>query len=161
MTYFKLLLVTGLFLGASLLTIAAETEQCAFFSAEVQTKVEKWVRRGDTVLQFCQPCGDLSPRRIQVRNFSFNDEGILGRLKINGTTANYGFDLAYVYVLVREESLRSITSRRVESVYENLALLSGCPVKEVSAKLSVFVEDADSLTPKFETILSAVIQATN
>ena len=74
------------------------------------------MKKRKTVYSFCQPCGQESPEKIVVKSVDFNEEGFLGTLKINGKTAEFGHDLAYLYVKAKNGN----------NLYENLALRVNC-----------------------------------
>jgi hypothetical protein len=109
------------FLLTSVLALAAAgpalADQCAINSSPVTARAVALVKKGATVLEYCEPCGDKAPgapytvTTVDVRG---------GEVYINGK----GIDLAYLYVQTQPDEL------------ENVGIATQCGAARVSSRIS-------------------------
>ena len=115
-------------LSLSLLPSFVWADQCAYTSKAEAVKSATYVSVGQTIVHFCEPCGDkhfAKAKPEEVRNTelaridpaSSHLDQTYWELRLNGK----GVDLAYIYV------------KRSNARYMNLAKLAGCPASDVSA----------------------------
>ena len=77
------------------------------------------------VIEFCEPCGDKAPgTRSRENRRGPRCRAAATRVVVNG----HAVDLAYMYV------------KTVDTQYENLAQLAGCPATGVSPSLAIAAE---------------------
>ncbi len=114
-------------LSLSLLPSLVFADQCAYISKAEAIKAATYVSVGQTIVHFCEPCGDKPFNNAQATKVRSTElvridpaesqlEKPYWELRLNG----HGVDLAYIYV------------KRSPQRYMNLAKLAGCPVSGVS-----------------------------
>ncbi|MEO8703789.1 MAG: hypothetical protein ABI867_27310 [Kofleriaceae bacterium] len=108
-----LLLVTAF---TALGTTAARADQCAINDGPIAAKAAALVKKGATVLEFCEPCNDRSPGTAYTVTTS-DIRG--GELYVNGK----GIDLAYLYLQTRPDE------------FENVGRLTRCGATRVSESI--------------------------
>jgi hypothetical protein len=103
-----------LMLGTLLASAApARADQCARNPGSIADQAAALVKPGATVVEYCEPCGDLAPgkpytvQNVVVRN---------GELIVNGA----GIDLAYLFLQTRPDEL------------VNVGVRTGCGASNVS-----------------------------
>lgn len=120
----KTLLVAAVLLAPA----AAHADQCQLLDDAVADRVRTVLAKPMRVAELCEPCGEkvpglpFLPRSVDV---------VGNELVLDGTPR----DLAYTYV------------KTAANKFENLAMLVGCPVEDVSPSLRV-----DAETPNGELI---------
>lgn len=98
-------------------THVAHADQCAINSKSVADSAAALVKKGATVLEYCEPCRDAAPGKpyvvqtVAVKN---------GELYINGATV----DLAYLFLKTGPDE------------FKNVGLLAGCDASDVSEKIT-------------------------
>jgi hypothetical protein len=110
---------TSLILGALIATTAsaAHADQCATSPRSVADKAAELVKKGATVLEFCEPCRDAAPGKpYVVQSVAAKD----GKLFVNGRDV----DLAYLFVKTGPDELK------------NVGLLAQCGASDVSEKIT-------------------------
>lgn len=102
----------------SLTSIEAMADQCAYITKDQARDAAKLLKIGDTITEYCEPCGDSARRTIEVTSIGYAPVGYENwyELQVNGK----GVDLAYTFLR---------TSSVVDS---NLSFLVGCPAQGVS-----------------------------
>lgn len=100
-------------------------DQCQLIPKDQALQAIERLDVGDTIYEFCEPCGDRTPKPVSVRNLRVDtlEQGKFWRVLVNGQN----IDLAYTYVK------SSIGSNPI-----NLAVLSDCPAGSVSPVLPPF-----------------------
>lgn len=115
----KALLVAAVLLAPA----AAHADQCQLLDDDVADRVRTIMAKPMRVAELCEPCGEkvpdlpFLPRTVEIGS----------ELVIDGKAR----DLAYTYVKTASDK------------FENLALLAGCPVDDVSPSLRVDAETAN------------------
>lgn len=106
--------ISMLVLGALLASAApARADQCAINPTSVVDQAAALVKLGSTVLELCEPCGDVTPGQpVVVRSVSARD----GKLFVNGAVS----DLAYLFLRTSPDEL------------VNVGLRAGCGASDVS-----------------------------
>jgi hypothetical protein len=100
----------------------ARADQCAYISKEQALAAVSRLQVGQTIYQFCEPCGDRVPSQISIQDLSASTTGSqdFWEVKVNDAS----IDLAYIFV--NSEN----ANRKV-----NLAAAVGCPARDVSIVL--------------------------
>lgn len=112
-------------------------DQAAWISKGKADTAKLMLRSGDQLFSYCQPCGDVAPKPIMVKNVrvKYTGSGNYYQLYVN----NKGLDLAYVYV-------------NQSGKWTNLAMVLNLPVKGVSKIMPTRVKynnpDAVAVTPR-------------
>jgi hypothetical protein len=106
--------ISMLALGALLASATpAHADQCAKNPTSVADHAAALVKQGSTVVELCEPCGDVAPGKpFTVRNVSVRN----GELLVNGAAT----DLAYLYLQTSPDEL------------VNVGLRTGCGASNVS-----------------------------
>mgnify|MGYP006104981935 CR=1 FL=1 len=117
------------YLVIALLASFLQADQAAWVTKREASKASNFVKIGENIYFFCEPCGDKKPvlKIIKSKQVKSVGEKRFYELKINGK----GVDLAYVFVKVKNE-------------YKNLAKLIGIPVEGVSETLALKASTEDS-----------------
>lgn len=97
--------ISMLVLGALLASAApARADQCAINPASIADQAAALVKLGASVVEFCEPCGDVTPGNpFVVRSVSVQD----GKLIVNGAVS----DLAYLFVRTAPDELVNVGVR--------------------------------------------------
>ncbi|MCL2182097.1 MAG: hypothetical protein FWB85_01330 [Chitinispirillia bacterium] len=115
--------------GCLLVAGVAGADQCAVVDEAQAAKAQAILAERPMVLHYCEPCGEKepgAPYAVDTVGVAVHGEG-KREISINGKKA----DFAYIFV-------------RVEAgKYDNMALLIGCPAKDVSQTLAVAGEGAE------------------
>jgi hypothetical protein len=103
-----------LVLGALLASAApARADQCAINPTSITDRAAALVKLGSAVLEFCEPCGDVTPgNAFVVRSVFVRD----GKLFVNGAVS----DLAYLFLRTGPDEL------------VNVGMRAGCGASDVS-----------------------------
>lgn len=103
-------------------SLSALADQCAYINKAQALAAVSRLNLGQTVYQFCQPCGDRQPEPLLIKTLSMGTTGYkdFWEVQINGS----GIDLAYTFVNA------GIKDQKV-----NLAAVAGCPALDVSTTL--------------------------
>tara|TARA_Y100000748_G_scaffold176175_1_gene147323 strand:+ start:347 stop:1063 length:717 start_codon:yes stop_codon:yes gene_type:complete len=106
----------------AVMTSFLQADQAAWVTKREATKASNFVKIGENIYFFCEPCSDKKPILKIIKSKEVKSVGVkrFYELKINGE----GVDLAYVFVKVKNE-------------YKNLAKLTGVPVEGVSETLDL------------------------
>ena len=131
----------SLFIGLALVGLRAQADQCAWMDGSdgksgqnyVVKSAKKLLDRDSEYINYCAPCGNGGPSKIiKAENVAIGFAK-MGNATYDGTNGEAAFrkvsiqgedvDLAYIYV------------RTGSRVFTNLALLVGCPAKEVPPAL--------------------------
>lgn len=104
------------------LSSAALADQCSYITKEQSLKAIARLNVGQTIYQFCEPCGDKIPTPLSIKELSaatvdFED---YWEVKVNGSN----IDLAYTFIDA------GINNQKI-----NLAAVVGCPAANVSVTL--------------------------
>ncbi len=99
-------------------------DQCEYITKEQSLTAIARLKVGQTIYQFCEPCGDKLPTPISIKQLSAGTTGYedYWEVKVNGSN----IDLAYTFINA------GIANQRV-----NLAAVVGCPASNVSVVLPV------------------------
>ncbi len=102
----------------------ALADQCEYITKEQSLTAIARLKVGQTIYQFCEPCGDKLPTPISIKQLSAGTTGYedYWEVKVNGSN----IDLAYTFINA------GIANQRV-----NLAAVVGCPASNVSVVLPV------------------------
>lgn len=102
--------------------LPAIADQCAYVDKEQALAAVSRLNLGQTVYEYCQPCGDRRPQPLPIEVLSASTTGYKDywEVKIN----NSGIDLAYTFVDA------GIKNQKI-----NLAAVVGCPAVDVSTTL--------------------------
>ncbi len=102
----------------------ALADQCEYITKEQSLTAIARLKVGQTIYQFCEPCGDKLPTPIPIKQLSAETTGYedYWEVKVNGSN----IDLAYTFINA------GIANQRV-----NLAAVVGCPASNVSVVLPV------------------------
>lgn len=100
----------------------ALADQCAYITKEQSLAAVDRLKVGQTIYQFCQPCGDKIPTPISIKDLSAGTTGYQNYWEVRVNGAN--IDLAYTFVDA------GIANQKV-----NLASVVGCPASDVSVVL--------------------------
>ena len=120
-------LLTHSLTALSLLSASAGfADQCQSVSRDDAIQAIKMLRLGQTVLEFCEPCGDVTYRPVTVKGFHVAPVGTSSYwgLYINGSIV----DLAYTYV--------PSTSRDLNE-YKVLSSFTSCEASDVSQTIHI------------------------
>ncbi len=101
---------------------AALADQCSYITKEQSLAAIARLNVGQTIYQFCEPCGDKIPTPISIKNLSAQTTGDPDYWEVQVNDAN--IDLAYTYVDSGN------TNQKV-----NLAAAVGCSASNVSIVL--------------------------
>lgn len=88
-------------------------DQCAYISKAQAKKAVKILLDAKSVKSLCEPCGETNPETVKVESLGLRKAGYQNYSEV--VINDKGIDLAYTYVNGK-----------------NLAMLSGCPVQDVS-----------------------------
>jgi hypothetical protein len=104
------------------LSSTALADQCSYITKEQALKAITRLNVGQTIYQFCEPCGDKIPTPLSIQELSaatvdFED---YWEVKVNGSN----IDLAYIFIDA------GINNQKI-----NLAAAVGCPAANVSVVL--------------------------
>ena len=104
------------------LSSAALADQCAYITKEQSLAAIARLNLGNTIYQFCEPCGDIKPTPVSIQELSATSTGYedYWEVKVNGSN----IDLAYTFIDAR------INNRKI-----NLAAVVGCPASNVNVIL--------------------------
>ncbi len=120
-------LLTLLALATSMLVATpAFADQCAWVEPAVAQAAAKELSGGRRVVELCEPCKETKPtgKRMLARNGVVREvprHPEYKQVTIDGKLV----DLAYLFV------------ERRQGVFENVALISGCPAVSVSRELRI------------------------
>lgn len=103
-------------------TLSALADQCAYVGKQQALAAASRLELGQTVYQYCQPCGDRQPKALPIKTLSVGTTGYedYWEVRVNGL----GIDLAYTFVDA------GIKNQKI-----NLAAVTGCPAVDVSTTL--------------------------
>lgn len=121
--------ISMLTLGALLaLATPARADQCAKNSRLVADRAAALVQQGATVVELCEPCGDVAPSKpFTVQRVSVRD----GELLVNGAVA----DLAYLFLRTGPDELVNVGLRtRCGAADVSEAIRNGKPTGPVKAQ---------------------------
>lgn len=100
----------------------ALADQCAYIDKAKALAATSRLNLGQTVYQFCQPCGDLQPKPLFIKTLSAGTTGYEDFWEVKVNDSN--IDLAYTFVDA------GIKNQKI-----NLAAVVGCPAVDVSTVL--------------------------
>lgn len=105
-----------------IVNLSALADQCAYVDKTKAIAAISRLNLGQTVYQFCQPCGDLQPKPLSINTLSAGTTGYqdFWEVKVNSST----IDLAYTF-----------TDAGIQKQKVNLAAVVGCPAVDVSTVL--------------------------
>lgn len=105
--------ISMLLLGSLASATSARADQCAKNPTSVADQAAALVKKGATVVEFCEPCGDVAPGKpFTVQRVSVQD----GELLVNGAVT----DLAYLFLQTGPDEL------------VNVGVRTGCGASNVS-----------------------------
>ena len=99
-------------------------DQCEYITKEQSLAAIARLKVGQTIYQFCEPCGDKLPTPISIKQLSAGTTGYEDYWEVKVNDSN--IDLAYTFINA------GIANQRV-----NLAAVVGCPASNVSVVLPV------------------------
>ena len=104
------------------LSSAALADQCSYITKEQSIKAIARLNLGQTIYQYCEPCGDRIPTPLSIKELSATTTGYedYWEVKVN----NSNIDLAYTFIDA------GINNQKI-----NLAAAVGCPASNVSIVL--------------------------
>lgn len=104
------------------LSSAALADQCSYITKEQSLKAIARLNLGQTIYQFCEPCGDKIPTALSIKDLSAANTAFQDywEVKVNGSN----IDLAYTFIDA------GINNQKI-----NLAAVVGCPAANVSVIL--------------------------
>lgn len=104
------------------LSSTALADQCSYITKEQSLKAIARLNLGQTIYQFCEPCGDKIPTPVSIKQLSAQITGFQDywEVKVNGSN----IDLAYTFIDA------GINNQKI-----NLAAAVGCPASNVSVTL--------------------------
>ena len=102
----------------------ALADQCEYITKEQSLAAIARLKVGQTIYQFCEPCGDKLPTPISIKQLSAGTTGYEDYWEVKVNDSN--IDLAYTFINA------GIANQRV-----NLAAVVGCPASNVSVVLPV------------------------
>ncbi len=116
----------GIVFAVAVVATPARADQCEVVDSETSAWALKVVKRGMSVAQFCENCGDKTPGAgTLVNTITAAKDGKTGmRVSIN----NKKVDLAYTYV------------QTGKATWTNVGLMVGCPAQNVTPVVSVTAE---------------------
>lgn len=100
----------------------ALADQCSYITKEQSLAAVARLKVGQTIYQFCQPCGDQAPTPVSIKDLSAGTTGYQNYWEVKVNSSN--IDLAYTYVDA------GIGNQKI-----NLAAVVGCPASNVSVLL--------------------------
>lgn len=103
-------------LGFSSVALA---DQCSYITKEQSLAAIARLNVGQTIYQFCEPCGDKIATPISIKNLSAQTTGYQDYWEVQVNNSN--IDLAYTYVNAGNANQKV-----------NLAAAVGCPASNVS-----------------------------
>lgn len=100
----------------------ARADQCALISREQAMNAAALLLKGSQIVVFCEPCGEGQPGPTETVSSVSVASGPQDywEVTVNGTSR----DIAYLYLKAKDGS------------FQNLAMLAGCPVQDVSRGLA-------------------------
>jgi hypothetical protein len=104
------------------LSSAALADQCSYITKEQSLAATARLQVGQTIYQFCEPCGDKKPTPISIKDLSASTTGFQDYWEVKVNNAN--IDLAYTFIDA------GIANQKI-----NLASIIGCPARNVSVVL--------------------------
>lgn len=106
------------------LSSAALADQCSYITKEQSIKAIARLNLGQTIYQYCEPCGDKIPTSVSIKELSATTTGYedYWEVKVNGSN----IDLAYTFIDA------GINNQKI-----NLAAAVGCPATNVSVVLPI------------------------
>lgn len=104
------------------LSSAALADQCSYITKEQSLKAIARLNVGQTIYEFCEPCGDKIPTALSIKELSAGTVGYENYWGVNVNGSN--IDLAYTFIDA------GINNQKI-----NLAAVVGCPAASVSVIL--------------------------
>lgn len=102
----------------------ASADQCAWVEPAVAEKAAKELTAGRRVVELCEPCRETRPRAKRTLAADAAIRPVARHPEYREVTiAGEAHDLAYLFV------------ERKPGVFENVALIAGCPAVRVSRQL--------------------------
>jgi hypothetical protein len=103
-----------------ILAPAARADQCAYVSKAQAVAAFNQLSIGQTIYEFCELCGDRTPRALAIRTLAVKNTDTSGfwQVMVNGR----GIDLAYTYIDYGDSSRSGRSGKR----RVNLALVANC-----------------------------------
>lgn len=99
---------------------AARADQCQLVDSDIADWAAKWLVKGASVIQYCEPCNDKGPgKAAAITKVDVKKDGGKTELSLNGK----GVDLAHTFVQTGKWT------------YTNVAVLAGCQVNQVSTTI--------------------------
>lgn len=98
---------------------AALADQCSYITKEQSLAAIARLNIGQTIYQFCEPCGDKIATPISIKNLSAQTTGYQNYWEVQVNNSN--IDLAYTFVDSGNANQKV-----------NLAAAIGCPASNVS-----------------------------
>ena len=123
-------------------------DQCSIMLRSHAEKALSLLHTDKNIMYYCAPCDDVIPKQDQVRKVKLVEEGASDfdtvTIRLEGKKLYKSIDLAYIYIEMESQ----------KGVFENLAMLSGCPVESVPYAINSKGEL--SIEPSFEPTVKVV-----
>lgn len=103
-----------------LLAPAARADQCAYITKAQSLAAFNQLSIGQTIYEFCELCGDKTPKPLVIKNLSIGNTKTPGywEVLVNGK----GIDLAYTYI--------NYGNHKSDRRKLNLALVANCSAND-------------------------------